>query len=78
MSRSDTHTWHFQVRSLSCFQRHIPENKDSRPNGMRREREVSIRFSCSELGEPHGKGGGSIEGVREEEGHQESLTHQIS
>lgn len=41
MSRSDTYTWHFQVRSLSSFQRHIPENKDSRQNGMQRERSPS-------------------------------------
>lgn len=37
MSRSDPYTWHFQVRSLSCFQRHIPENKGSQLNGMQRE-----------------------------------------
>lgn len=42
------------------------------------EREVSIRLSCSEHGEPHGKGGESVEGVREEGGYQESMAHQIS
>lgn len=51
MSRSDTYTWHFQVRSPGCFQRHIPENKDSWLNGMQRERSLSGSNAPS-LGNP--------------------------
>jgi hypothetical protein len=40
--------------------------------------EVSIEYFLSKTGEPYGRGGGEIAGVKGDEGQQENMAHSIN